>query len=442
MQFNSIPFLFAFFPLFLILFRLTPGKLTPGLLVLSGLIFYGLATGSWFWAGFLLVLTYLSWLGQLALGTSRRKLLLPVFLVTLGGILVFFKLYQGGIVLPAGMSFYIFQISAWFIDVARQRIPPKKSFLSFAQGIVLFPKLLSGPLVSPTELEKQGDLCRFSWKNLYEGIRLLILGLSMKVLLANRLGGLWSEPGVIGYGYISTPAAWMALIAYAMQLYLDFWGYSLMAIGLGRTMGYHLPENFLDPYCSRSVSEFYRRWHATLGAWFREYVYFPMGGSRVGAGRTILNLAVVWLFTGLWHGTGGNYLLWAGFLLLLILAERFFLKKLLDRSRILSHGYVILAILLSWIPFAIGDWNEMLTFLGRLFGCGGPAANPRDFIPWVRMYAGLLCAGGFLMTSLPRKIWNKLKHHAVTDLFLFLLFWLSVYYIATAAQDPFLYFQY
>lgn len=442
MQFNSIPFLFVFFPLFLILFRLTPTRLSSGFLVLSGLIFYGLATGSWYWAIFLLLLTFLCWLGQLALGTSHRKLLLPVFLPILGGILVFFKLYQGGIILPAGMSFYIFQLSAWFIDVYRQRIAPEKRFLPFAQSIVLFPKLLSGPLVSPAELDAQGKQCRFSWKNVYEGIRLLILGLAMKVLLANRLGGLWSEPGVIGYAHISTPAAWMALTAYAMQLYLDFWGYSLMAIGLGRTLGYRLPENFLDPYCSRSVSEFYRRWHATLGAWFREYVYFPLGGSRVGAARTAVNLGVVWLFTGLWHGIGGNYLLWAGFLLLLILAERFFLKKFLDRSRIFSHVYVVLAIFLSWIPFAIGDWHEMLAFLGRLFGCGGPAANPRDFLPWVRMYAGLLGTGGFLMTSLPRRIWNSIKNHALTDLLLFLLFWLSVYYIATAAQDPFLYFQY
>lgn len=442
MQFNSISFLFAFFPLFLILFRLMPTGLTPGFLVFSGMVFYGLATGSWFWAVFLLVLTFLSWLGQLALTTPFRKPLLPVFLVLLCGILVFFKLWQGGIFLPAGMSFYIFQLSAWFIDVFRQRVPAEKRFLPFAQSIVLFPKLLSGPLVPPAELAKQYHGCRFTWENVYEGIRLLILGLAMKVLLANRLGGLWSEPGVIGYAHISTPAAWMALVAYAMQLYLDFWGYSLMAIGLGRTMGYHLPENFLDPYCSRSVSEFYRRWHATLGAWFREYIYFPLGGSRAGTARTVVNLTVVWLFTGLWHGVGGNYLLWAGFLLILILAERFFLKKLLDRCRLFSHIYVIFAIFLSWLPFAIGNWREMCTFLGRLFGLGGSAANPRDFIPWVRMYAGLLCAGGFLMTSLPRKIWNKFKNHPISDLLLFVLFWLSVYYIATAAQDPFLYFRY
>lgn len=442
MQFNSIPFLFAFLPAVLILFRLIPGKLTSGFLVLSGLVFYGLSTGSWYWAGFLLILTFLGWLGQLALGAARHKLLLPVFLTLLVGILAFFKLYLRGTLLPAGMSFYLFQLSAWFIDVSRQRIPAEKNFLSFAQGIVLFPKLLSGPLVSPAELAAQNRQRRFSWDDVYEGLRLLILGLSMKVLLANRLGGLWSEPSVIGYAHISTPAAWMALTAYTMQLYLDFWGYSLMAIGLGRTLGYRLPENFLDPYCSRSVSEFYRRWHATLGAWFREYVYFPLGGSRVGSVRTVLNLAVVWLFTGLWHGIGGNYLLWAGFLLLLILAERFFLKKLLDRCRILSHVYVVLAIFLSWIPFAIDDWSQMLIFLGRLFGFGGPAANPRDFLPWIRMYAGLLGAGGFLMTVLPRKLWNRIKGHAITDLFLFLLFWFSVYYIATAAQDPFLYFQY
>ena len=441
MQFNSIGFLFAFFPLFLIAYRLIPGKARSGFLVLASLGFYILAAG-WQAAVLLVIITFLAYFAQCWLDRVRRGWLLGICLGLTAAVLIFFKLFRGGAYLSAGMSFYLFQIAAWLIDVYRGNIPSEPNILTFSEQIVLFPKLLSGPLVKPRELAEQAEKRRFSLENVYSGLRLLILGLAMKVLIANRLGGLWAEPAVIGYAHISTPAAWMALTAYAIQLYLDFWGYSLMSMGLGKAIGYDLPENFLDPYASRSVSEFYRRWHATLGAWFRDYVYIPLGGSRRGTGRTLLNLAVVWLFTGLWHGVGGSYLLWAGFIFLLIVLERLFLKKLLDRSRILSHVYVVLAIFLSWVPFAIGGWGDMVTFLGRLFGLGGPAANAQDFVQWVPIYAGLLAGGAFLMTPLPRKIWNKVKNSVFTDLFLVVLFWIVVYYIATAAQDPFLYFQY
>ena len=227
-----------------------------------------------------------------------------------------------------------------------------------------------------------------------------------------------------------------------MQLYLDFYGYSLMAIGIGKMLGYELPANFRDPYASRSVSEFYRRWHITLGAWFREYVYIPLGGNRRGMARTVLHIAIVWLLTGLWHGIGGNYLLWAGFICFWIIQERLWLGKILEKSRIFSHVYLVVVILLSWIPFAVGRWDQMVIFTGRLFGLCGSAMNPVDYVDWLRMYWGLLAASALAMTPVPGRIWKKIRDSVFADVVILVLFWLVVYYIATAAQDPFMYFRY
>lgn len=443
MQFNSIEFLFYFLPLFLAAYFIFPERYRGAVLTLGSLVYYALASnGNYWWAAILAIVTVLSfWAGRMLEGRGRG-FLLGFYLTLLGGLLTFFKIYDGGRYLPAGMSFYLFQIAAYLIDLYRLRYVPEKKILSFAGQITMFPKLLSGPLMDPRRLQLEDQYASPSVSSVRDGIQYLILGLAMKVLLANKLGGLWAEARVVGYGYISVPFAWMALIAYAMQLYFDFYGYSLMAIGLGKMLGFDLPRNFDSPYASRTVSEFYRRWHITLGAWFREYVYIPLGGNRKGKARTILNLAVVWLFTGLWHGVGGNYLLWAGFLFLLIVNERLWLGKLMRQSHVISHAYVVFVILLSWVPFAIGDIGEMIDFLGRLFGLSGLTINPRDYLVKCSDYGLLLASGAILASPLPGKVWEKIRHTTIADLLLTALFWVSVYFIATAAQDPFLYFQY
>ena len=326
MQFNSIEFIFYFLPLFLAVYLIVPKPARHGVLLAGSLVFYGLASGGNHWWVLLLgMLTLLTYVAGLVIPRRGGGFWLFVSLTLMAAYLIFFKLFQGGVYLPAGMSFYLFQMAAYLIDIYRRRCPAEKNILRFGSTMVMFPKLLSGPLMEPNRLRLESKYGKVTSGHFHSGLQLLILGLSMKVLLANRLGGLWSQPAVIGYESISTSAAWLALIAYAMRLYFDFYGYSLMAMGLGRMLGYDLPPNFLDPYASKTVSEFYRRWHVTLGAWFRENLYIPLGGNRKGTLRTILNLAVVWLFTGLWHGIGGNYLLWAGFLFLLIVNERLWL---------------------------------------------------------------------------------------------------------------------
>lgn len=441
MQFNSIEFIFYFLPLFMVVYLAVPVKFRSAVLLVGSLVFYALASsGNYWWVALLAVCTVLCYFAGRTLEKSSAKGLLAVYLTGLALILTFFKLYSGGRYLSAGLSFYLFQLAAYLIDVYRKKLEPQRDIIRFSSEIVMFPKLLSGPLMKPENLHRQES--RIDAQRIHDGIGLLILGLGLKVILANRLGGLWAQSATVGYENISAPAAWLSLIAYTMQLYFDFLGYSLMAMGLGKMLGYDLPKNFDDPYISKTVSEFYRRWHVSLGLWFREYVYIPLGGNRGGTLRTILNLAVVWLFTGIWHGVGGNYLLWAGFLFLLIVNERLWLGKWLNKSRVLCHVYLVFVILLSWVPFAVGDWNQMVIFLGRLFGIGAAPVNPRDYLIWGQSYFGLLAAGVILATPLPAKLIKRIQNTIVADVLLVALFWVVIYFISTAAQDPFLYFQY
>ena len=443
MQFNSLAFIFSFFPIFLMVYYCVRQELRRPVMILGSLVFYALSSGgNYWWVALLALVGVASYFAGFTLVKPGKTVFLVVYLCALTAILTFFKLFSSGRYLPAGMSFYLFQLAAYLIDVYRGKLFPEQKFLSFSEQVVMFPKLLSGPLMDPRTLQLQSRYCKPSFALVYEGIQQFIVGLALKVLIANRLSGLWGQAAVVGYESISTPFAWMSLVAYAMQLYFDFWGYSLMAMGIGQMLGFKLPENFRDPYASRSVGEFWRRWHASLGAWFRVNIYFPMGGSRKGNLRTVFNLLVVWAFTGIWHGIGGNYLLWAAFLVFLIINERFWLGKLLKKTYVLCHVYTVLAILLSWLPFAIGDWDQMVMYAGRLFGTAGQTLNPNDYVIWGQEYLKLLIAGVICATPLPRMIWNKIKNSFVTDILLFALFWVVVYFIVTSAQDPFMYFQY
>ena len=455
MQFNSIEFLFYFLPVFMVVYTFIPQRARSTVLVLGSLAYYAFASsGNYWWLLLLGGFTVLAYLAGLSMVKNGKAGLLWLYLACLAAVLVFFKVYAGGRYLPSGMSFYLFQIAAYLIDVYKSRDDAKqgpketfgcaveKNFFSFASQIVMFPKLLSGPLMNPAELSKQHINARVNGSNVRSGLQMLILGLGFKVLLANRIGSLWAEAGITGYDSVSVPFAWLALIAYSMQLYFDFYGYSLMAMGLGKMMGYDLPRNFDSPYASKTVSEFYRRWHMTLGRWFRDYLYIPLGGNRNSTIRTVFNLAIVWLFTGLWHGVGGNYLIWAGFLFFLIANERLWFGKLMKRSRVICHIYVVFVILLSWVPFAVGGWTDMVCFLGRLFGVSGSTVTQLDFVYKGMEYLPMLVAGVVFATPAPRKHWEKIRDTFAADLIILGLFWVVVYYISTAAQDPFMYFQY
>jgi alginate O-acetyltransferase complex protein AlgI len=277
-----------------------------------------------------------------------------------------------------------------------------------------------------------------------DGITFFAMGLGMKVLIADRLGILWNEILKIGFESISTPMAWLGAVGYSLQLYFDFWGYSLMAGGLGLMLGFRYVQNFIHPYAAGSITDFYRRWHATLGSWFRDYVYIPLGGSRGGSAATIRNLMVVWLLTGFWHGGTLNFVLWGLALGLLIIYEKYVAGGLLDRIPVLGHLHVIILIPLTWVVFAITDLRELGVYFSRLFPLfgAGVAVNRGDFAKYLGIYWPFFAAGILLCVPVFYNLLVWKRRHPVVIGLLLVVFWASIYFASISAGNPFMYFSF
>ena len=290
---------------------------------------------------------------------------------TLNLVLPFLNLPVIEVALPIGISFYTFQTMSYTIDVYRNTVKVQKNIISFGTYVSLFPQLIAGPIVRYQDVAQQMVQRRENLKQFTEGVKLFLVGLAKKVLLANEMGNLWdairdsgSSSGALG--------AWVGIIAYTLQIYFDFSGYSDMAIGLGRMFGFEFMKNFDYPYISRSVTEFWRRWHISLGTWFREYVYIPLGGNRKGLGRQIINIAVVWFLTGLWHGASWNFILWGLYFGVLLVIEKSFLLKLLKKlPSVIGHVYLMIIVVFGWVLFYFKDMGELASFTARLFGSDG-----------------------------------------------------------------------
>ena len=369
MVFSSLSFLFCFFPAFLLVYYLTPSRpagARNAVLLVGSCVFYIIGLdGQWAYFALLAASVLVNYGLGLAITRDkpRAKLWLIVglcynflwlflfkylnFLLTgVNGVLGWVSGGKAAVpllgwALPVGISFYTFSAGGYLIDVYRGTVAPERSLLTFGTYLTMFPKLVSGPIASYAQLQPEFGARDVSLRQAVDGLKLFVFGMAFKILLANQLGGLWSDVTTIGFESLSTPLAWMAAFAYSFQLYFDFWGYSLMAIGIGRMLGFHLPENFRCPYLALSMTEFWRRWHITLGTWFRNYLYFPLGGSRCSRGRMIFNLLVVWLATGLWHGAHLNFLLWGLGLFGILTVEKLWLKKYLDRWPVLGHLYML-----------------------------------------------------------------------------------------------------
>lgn len=441
MQFNSLSFLFVFFPLFLVVYYGAGQRWQNVTLLLGSGVYYGLL-GGWWNLGLVLLFVAVTYFAARMMRTTARKWLFYAVLAILFGCLLFFKAVAGGCFLPLGFSFVSFQLAAYLISVYKEKLEPETDFIGFCAGILMFPKLLAGPIMEPQQLCQHMRHRDIKPENINDGLRLLLVGLGFKVLLAGPVGGIWDQARVAGFQNISPIFAWLALLSFAMELYFDFYGYSVMARGLGQMLGFSLPRNFDSPYRALSVREFYRRWHQSLGRWFRDYLYIPLGGSRAGKKRTIVNIFGVWLLTGLWHGIGGHFLLWALFLGAMIVLERIWLGKRLENHPHLAHAITIFVILLSWIPFALSDWTDMGSLLGKLFCLGGTASNPFDFLFVLKDYFWLLLIGASLAIADIQSAWDKVRLHPLANWILFGLFWMCVYQIATVAQSPFAYFQF
>ncbi|MCR5281964.1 MAG: MBOAT family protein [Lachnospiraceae bacterium] len=446
MLFTGILFLFRFLPIFFLIYLLAGPRYRGVILVVGSLLYYAALEPRFV---FLLIgMSLLNWL--FAQEKSRLRTVLLILLDL--GLLVSVKLivaanaWEGLSAIPLGMSFYLLKMISFQADLHRGRIREKPSLMETAGYFVMFPQLLQGPIMRyEQQFSEEGETERgINPERAEDGLMLLLSGLVMKVLLADEFAAFFARLTRIGYESISTPLAWMGIYGYSLQLYFDFWGYSLMAAGLLMLLGYPYIENFHHPYAAASVSDFYRRWHVTLGRFFRDYVYIPLGGSRVGKARCFCNLLFVWALTGFWHGQGWNYLIWALFLFLVICWEKFAIPNFLKKVPVWGRVHVLLLIPISWILFAITDLPSLGAYLLRLFPLWqiDGNVNPGDWILPLQACALEFILGAVLLIPKTTAFLVEKRHHIVIKLLLLVLFWFAIQRICQNGENPFLYLQF
>ncbi|MBR3978718.1 MAG: MBOAT family protein [Oscillospiraceae bacterium] len=461
MLFSSIPFLFYFLPAVLALYFLVPKNLKNAVLLLFSLVFY--AWGEPVYVFLMIGTIALFFFCGVAIGKSKtqrgKKLWLTVSVVVSLTLLAIFK-YADFLVgnvnsllgtnipllelaLPIGISFYTFQCLSYTIDVYRGNAQVQKNIVSFGAYVSLFPQLIAGPIVRYVDVARELDNRTHSWENIRLGLRRFLIGLGKKILIANQFGELTNlfrdsgEKSVVFY--------WIYAVAFALHIYFDFSGYSDMAIGLGRVFGFHFIENFNYPYLSRSVAEFWRRWHMSLGSWFRDYVYIPLGGNRVSRGRWVFNTLVVWMLTGLWHGAAWNFVLWGLLYAVCLLIEKFVpaLQKLPD---ILRRGYTLLVVVLGFVLFNAADLAQAVSDIGGMFGFGNvPFVSP-ETLYFLRSYALLFAVALVGATPAVKQLAGRLEGKGIglvleTVLILALLL-VCTAYLVDGSFNPFLYFRF
>ena len=466
MVFSSTVFLLIFLPVVAGIYFLCPRKARNTVLLLFSLVFYG-----WGEPKYILIMlfsTVFDYTNARLIGhfqdagkQKAAKAVLIVDVVGNLGILGFFKytdfaidnlnslLSAGipalGLALPIGISFYTFQTMSYTIDVYRGIVKPQKNILNVGAYVTLFPQLIAGPIVQYKTVEHELMYRRESVFEASRGMQRFVVGLAKKVLIANQVGALWEQISAMSAPTAVT--AWLGAIAFTFQIYFDFSGYSDMAIGLGHLFGFHFLENFEHPYESRTVTEFWRRWHISLGTWFREYVYIPLGGNRHGKARQILNLAIVWFLTGLWHGASWNFVLWGLYYAVLLILEKLFLLRWLDKApKWVGHVYTILAFIMGWMLFAITDFAQLGQYVSAMFTA--------TFVDGTALYllrsnVVLLVAAAIGCTTGPLRLWNRVEDRlsdtaAVTlrTVGVVILLLLSIAFLVGDSYNPFLYFRF
>ncbi|MCR4590681.1 MAG: MBOAT family protein [Lachnospiraceae bacterium] len=459
MVFSSLVFLFRFMPVFFLIYYLVPGRFRNPVLFIGSIIFYAWGEPRYT----ILILCSVMVNHSLAVFISRfdlrfrkveRRVIFILALFYNIGMLFVFK-YTGFLIstintlfrkdipvpviaLPLGISFYTFQIMSYVIDVYLGKTEAEKNLLNLGTYLVMFPQLIAGPIVTYSRVKNGLKRRKLNYAVIDNGAKLFVMGLGEKVIFANSLGNIWTACKEAGFENISTLFAWMGISAYTLQLYFDFAGYSLMAIGLGQMLGFRFPKNFNHPYASRSVTEFWKRWHITLTSWFREYLYIPLGGNRKGPARTILNMLIVWLITGLWHGAAWNFVLWGLYYFLILLVERLFLKRLLDRYTFFSWLYTMLIVMIGWVFFASPTLVEAFTYLGRMF-----TINPgTDFIEFFYSYWYIFALAVLFASPVPARWYRKHRNSALTYIFLVAVFLISTGLLVDSVYNPFLYFRF
>ena len=455
-NFSDLTFIFRFLPVFVIAFYLTPASYRKWTLLAGSLFFYGV--GDIRMLPVLVGAVIVNYLFSRAIRGADKKKLLLVFVVCIDALmLVEFKIL-GQVVdnslMPLGVSFFVFKMISFQADTYMDKIKEEPTFADVAAYFCMFPQIVSGPIMRFSGYEDNDvmgkDVGKTELKeilsNIEDGLRFFVLGLFFKVMIADHLAMLWNDIGTIGYESLSTPLAWIGAATYSMQLYYDFWGYSLMAAGIGVMLGFPFVVNFDQPYAAKSVSDFYRRWHATLGSWFRDYIYIPLGGSKVKAPRIVLNLLVVWLITGFWHGITLNYILWGLILFVIIVSERFIVFKLLPKwlGTIVGKFHVFVLIPLTWVIFAIPGMSMLGDYFSRLFPFFGEAVavNNNDYIKNLGIYGAFLAMGLILLIPGIYQLFERNRKKPVVTIILLIVFWICVYSLSNSAGNPFMYFKF
>ncbi|MBS7397025.1 MAG: MBOAT family protein [Ruminiclostridium sp.] len=480
MVFSTSIFIYLFLPITLIIYYLAPKKGKNLIILLSGLLFY--SWGEPIYVIVMLISTMIDYFAGLIMNHFEgrkvpRRICLIVSIVMNLGLLGIFK-YSGFIaeninaiagtqiidinnmnffgieylpmnMLPIGISFFTFQSMSYTIDLYLGNVKVQKNPISFAAFVTLFPQIVAGPIVRYDDVAKELDDRSITIDLIYDGIIKFIIGLSKKVLIANSIGALWTSIKATDIANVSVVSSWLGILAFTFQIYFDFSGYSDMAVGLGKMMGFNFPKNFDYPYLSKSISEFWRRWHITLGAWFKSYVYIPLGGNRKGMARTIFNLAVTWFLTGVWHGASWNFILWGTLYGVVIILEKLFLGKLLDKiPDIFGHIYTMLRVILGWVLFDTADLPTAGAYIAKMFGFGGGAFIDSTAMYQIATYGitFIICIIG--CTNLPKLAVEALKKKSavlvnyggiavMTGMFI-----ICAAYLVDQTYNPFLYFNF
>ncbi|WP_434417825.1 MBOAT family O-acyltransferase [Tissierella praeacuta] len=470
MVFSSILFLFYFLPVVLTIYFISPKKYRNFILFLSSLLFYSWGEPKYIWIMlFSTILDYTC--GRLVYrykdnkDVNKARLWLGVSIFTNLGLLGFFKYSDFfisninnifgfnisllNLTLPIGISFYTFQTMSYTIDVYRGDTKVQNNIISFGTYVTLFPQLIAGPIVRYQTVAEEINNRLESYDLFSEGIKRFILGLGKKVLLANNIGLLWKNISSLNTWDIPVLTAWLGILGFSFQIYFDFSGYSDMAIGLGKIFGFNFLENFNYPYMSKSITEFWRRWHISLGTWFREYLYIPLGGNRKGRFKHIRNILIVWILTGIWHGASWNFALWGLFFGVILIIEKLFLLNLLEKlPHYLTRIYTLSLVLMSWVIFAFDSIKDGLNYIKILFGFGNnPIFNHTSlYLLYTNILLFLILIIG--STDIPKRLWKYMsnrfnnKSWIIENIFLLLVLGLSIAYLVDQSYNPFLYFRF
>ena len=468
MLFSSISFLYYFLPLVILIYYIAPSRFKNLVLLASSLIFYG-----WGEPKFVIVMIIAIIAGyifgrliEFYQDTKLAKVFLILSIITSLGELFYFKyvdFFIGNfnnifntsipllrVALPIGVSFYLFQIMSYTIDVYRKQVVSQRNIISFGAYVSSFPQLIAGPIVRYSDIEKQLNKREHSFDKCAVGIERFVIGLSKKVLIANALGELCNI--FVASNDKSVLFFWLYAISFTLHIYFDFSGYSDMAIGLGKIFGFDFIENFNYPYISKTVTDFWRRWHMSLGSWFRDYVYIPLGGNRVNKLRWLFNILCVWFLTGFWHGASWNFIIWGLYFALFLIIEKLFIKKYLDKSKFLAHIYLLLIIIIGFVIFNAINMQDAFYYIQSMFGLSDVSLISNEFIYYLRSYGFTIIVATVLSTPLLKNIYFKLINSSnktivimmkvLTLVCLVILLLSSTAYLVDGSFNPFLYFRF